>query len=395
MGFRMSSTPPGPLAPTRTISIPRPDATLHAEWFAPAAPRGLVVVSHGYAEHCGRYREVANVLVRAGAAVLTYDCRGHGQSTGARGHVARFSDYLDDLEAAVAWGRGAIAELGVIEPRVLLLGHSHGSLIVLRALTDRGRSTGAVAAVVSSPFLGLRLAVSPIKKGAARLIARIHPGLTMANELQIEHLTTDEGKLAERRADTLCHDVATAGWFVAAQQAQAHVAHNAAQIDVPTQWLVGGADPIADPSRSRAVADAVRGAPVEYHDLAGLKHEVLNERTRGEVFDLLTRFVGQHLPLGDAKHRGRGRYEDPAAGLPAGGSKEQRAPDQKISGTERCEAPRSGSVRDPADGPAARRGRDHRAAHARCSTRGRSRRAQDPLHRRGEIDRVPRPIALL
>ncbi len=301
MRFRMSRTsmtPPGPLAPTRTLSIPRPDATLHAEWFAPAAaaaPRGLVVVSHGYAEHCGRYHEVANVLVGAGAAVLTYDCRGHGKSTGARGHVGRFSDYLDDLEAAVAWGRGAIAELGVTEPKLILLGHSHGSLIVLRELTDRSRSLGASAAVVSSPFLGLRLKVSPVKTGAAKLMASLHPSLTLANDLRIEDLTSDPGKLAERRADTLCHSVATAGWFVAAQRAQAHVAASAGPIDVPTLWLVGGADPIADPARSRAVADSIRGAPVEYHDLAGLKHEVFNESTRGEVFELLTRFVRAQL----------------------------------------------------------------------------------------------------
>jgi alpha-beta hydrolase superfamily lysophospholipase len=117
----------------------------------------------------------------------------------------------------------------------------------------------------------------------------------MANELRIEDLTSDEGKLAERRADTHCHDVATAGWFVQAQDAQAHVAANAATIAVPTQWLVGGADPIADAAKSRTIADSVRGAPVEFHDLVGLKHEVFNERDRGDVFDLLTRFVGQHI----------------------------------------------------------------------------------------------------
>ena len=69
MLFRMSEIP-GPVEPTRSFTIPRPDATLHAEWYAPSGtPKGLVVVTHGYAEHCGRYREVAHVLVNAGAAV--------------------------------------------------------------------------------------------------------------------------------------------------------------------------------------------------------------------------------------------------------------------------------------------------------------------------------------
>jgi alpha-beta hydrolase superfamily lysophospholipase len=45
---------------------------------------------------------------------------------------------------------------------------------------------------------------------------------------------------------------------------------------------VGGDDPIADPARSRVVASRVPGAT--YHDLVGLKHEVFNETSRGQVF---------------------------------------------------------------------------------------------------------------
>jgi len=292
-----AAPPPGPIEPTTTFPVPRPDANLYAEWFAPTrTPRGLVVVTHGYAEHCGRYREVAHALVRAGHAVLTYDVRGHGRSDGPRGHVDHFSTYLDDLDAVVAWGRGECAKVGLTEPKLVLLGHSHGSLITLRNLTDSSRSTNPVAAVVASPYLALRMRVSPIKTGAARIVSKIYPTFSQPNGLRIEDLTSDEGKLAERRADTLCIEGATAGWYVQSTDAQEYVYANASAIRVPTQWLVGGADPIADPARSRAVADRVRGATVEYHDLVGLKHEVFNERTRASVFDLLTRFVGQHLP---------------------------------------------------------------------------------------------------
>jgi alpha-beta hydrolase superfamily lysophospholipase len=295
MDFRMSDAP-GPAEPTRTFTIPRPDATLHAEWFAPTGtPKGLVVVTHGYAEHAGRYREVANVLSRSGVAVLTYDCRGHGRSTGRRGHADHFDQYLDDLDAAVAWGRGECATLGVAEPKVVLLGHSHGSLITLRAISDSSRAIGAVAAAVASPFLALRMKVSPVKLVAGKLVAKVYPALSMPSGIRIEDLTSDEGKLAERRADTLCNDVATAGWFAEATAAQEYVLAHADSIRVPTQWLVGGADPIADPAQSRAVADRVRNATVEYHELAGLKHEVFNERTRADVFGLLTRFVGTQL----------------------------------------------------------------------------------------------------
>jgi alpha-beta hydrolase superfamily lysophospholipase len=288
---------PRPIEPTRSFSVPRPDATLHAEWFAPASPRGVVVVTHGYAEHGGRYREVADTLVRAGAAVLTYDCRGHGRSSGQRGHVERFETYLDDLDSAIAWARGESAIHGLADPRIVLLGHSHGALITLRALADASRALDVVAAAVASPFLGLRLKVNPVRRAAGLAVARVWPSLTMASQIRIEDLTSDDGKLSERRGDTLCHDVMTPGWFVEATAAQEFVRARAGDIRVPTQWLVGGADPIADPSRAREVAERVRGAPVEYHDLRGLKHEVFNERSRGEVLALLTRFVGTALSV--------------------------------------------------------------------------------------------------
>jgi lysophospholipase len=151
------------------------------------------------------------------------------------------------------------------------------------------------AAIVSSPYLALKLAVPGYKKILARVASRLAPKLAQPNALRVEDLTSDKQKQDERLADKLCLDIATARWFTESSGAQDYVAAHAARIKIPTTWLVGGADPIADPARTRAVADRVRGATVEYHDLVGLKHEVFNERTRASVFDLLTRFVAAQL----------------------------------------------------------------------------------------------------
>src|SRR5882762_7500217 len=135
---------PGPLPPTQTTTIDASGTPLYAEIFLPATgtPRGVVVATHGYAEHCGRYREVAHVIVQAGWAALTYDVRGHGQSPGARGAIDRFDTYLEDLQAAIASARKLVAA----SAPTILLGHSHGSLITLRALCA-DRPPEAAAAV--------------------------------------------------------------------------------------------------------------------------------------------------------------------------------------------------------------------------------------------------------
>lgn len=247
-------------------------------------PKGVVLVTHGYAEHAGRYRELAHVIVDAGWACLTYDVRGHGKSPGVRGFIDRFEIYLDDLAAMQAAARALVAPTAPL----VLLGHSHGSLIVLRALAGE-RPPEVKAAIVSSPYLALRLAVPGYKKLLARVASKVAPKLAQPNALRVEDLTSDPGKQAERVADKLCLDIATARWFTESAAAQDYVAEHARRIKVPTTWLVGAADPIADPARSKAIAAHVPGA--DYHELAGLKHEVFNETSRAEVFAQVTRVL--------------------------------------------------------------------------------------------------------
>ncbi|NVB77826.1 MAG: alpha/beta hydrolase [Kofleriaceae bacterium] len=281
------SDAPGPITPTKTMTVAAPSGALYAEVFLPKEPpKGVVVVTHGYAEHCGRYHEVAHVIVNAGWAALAYDVRGHGQSPGARGFIDRFDTYLDDLRAVHAEAQ----KLAPGKPLVLL-GHSHGSLITLRALCGE-QPPAAVAAVVASPYLGLRLAVPGYKKLLARVASRVAPALAQPNSLRVEDLTHDKQKQAERVADKLCFDVATARWFTESSAAQAFVAEHANRIKVPTTWLVGGADPIADPATSKRVAASVPNA--HYHDLAGLRHEVFNEVDRGKVFSQLASVLAAH-----------------------------------------------------------------------------------------------------
>ena len=266
------------LAPTSTFTRDG----LYVEQFVPTTPPlGVVVVTHGYAEHCGRYRELDEVIVAAGWAVVAYDVRGHGKSAGTRGYIERFDEYLTDLDAMLASARTLVPPGAPL----VLLGHSHGSLITLRRLCA-GTPAGVVAAIVASPFLRLRLAVPAYRKVLAAIASRVAPKLAQPNALRVEDLTSDRGKQQERIADTLCLGIATARWFTEAARAQQEVAATASKITVPVTWLVGGDDPIADPAQSRAVADMIAGT--DYHDLKGLKHEVFNETTRAHVFDLVT-----------------------------------------------------------------------------------------------------------
>src|SRR5689334_7865099 len=96
--------------------------------FLPEAdPKMQVVVTFGYFENMKRYREVVERWNARGVAVTVYDLRGHGLSEGRRGFIARFSEYVDDLQALLA-ELDKDAALRSLGPPVLF-GHSLGGLI--------------------------------------------------------------------------------------------------------------------------------------------------------------------------------------------------------------------------------------------------------------------------
>jgi alpha-beta hydrolase superfamily lysophospholipase len=145
------------------------------------------------------------------------------------------------------------------------------------------------AVVVSSPFLGFGTPVPPVKAALGKVASLLAPRLSMPNGLQISDLTSDAGKQAERKKDTLCFDIATARWFTEASKAQREVEQGASRITAPTLWLIGGADVIANPAQSRKVAASMPNSTVKVFE--GYKHEVFNETERTKVFADLTGFL--------------------------------------------------------------------------------------------------------
>jgi alpha-beta hydrolase superfamily lysophospholipase len=284
---------PGPIEPTACFNFPSTDGTeLYGEFFAAPSARGAALVLHGYAEHAGRYREVAHVLTDAGLSTLAFDQRGHGRAKGSRGHCLRFDEYLEDVKAA-------LAQLDARAPRDLplaLMCHSHGGLIGLRILADPWACPPRLrCAVLSSPFLRLRLQVSPVKRVAARWLGRLLPSFSLPNEIPIDKLTHDAGKLAERRVDTLCHDVAGARWFNEVIATQDWVREFAHRIEVPTLWLVAGDDVLVDPGATREVHGRVK-ARADWHLFDELYHELTNETERGRIFALIRSFLDENFP---------------------------------------------------------------------------------------------------
>lgn len=258
------------------------------DWPLPQA-RGGVLIVHGLGEHAGRYENLARWFNAHGYAARAWDQRGHGESPGPRGVLSHPDDLLADLSVVHADYARA---LGVAP---LLLGHSMGGLVALRAVLDERITPQAL--VLSSP--ALRSHASPGLRRLAATLAQLLPNLRLRNGLELERLSHDPRVVAAYRDDPLCHDRVSPRLADFIFRAGASCIADANRLEVPTLLLVAGDDALVDASGSRdfsAIAARTKRLTTRY--FAALYHELFNEAEPGrsqvlmQLQDWLEKMVG-------------------------------------------------------------------------------------------------------
>ncbi len=278
-----------PIQPAASAGAPADDSAPVS-----SAPRGTVVILHGYCEHRGRYPHVAAHLNRHGYHVLVGDLRGHGESGGARGFVRRFSDYVADARAFF----DAAAELSRSGPKAatkpILLGHSMGGLVGLQFALAYPEALHALA--VSSPFLGLKIKVPGWKRTMGVVASVLSPTLRLPSGLSANDLSHDTEVCRRYDADPLVTHDATARWFTETIYAQEDLRARAGRVRVPTLMQVAGDDRIVDAAVSQVLFDRLGATDKNLTVYPGLFHEIFNETPtdRQRVLSDLTNWLGEH-----------------------------------------------------------------------------------------------------
>lgn len=247
-----------------------------------------MLLVHGYAEHSGRYEEMAGWLAARGAAVYAYDHRGHGRSAGPRCHVGRFAEYLDDLAAMLEWVRKEQPELPVT-----LIGHSMGGLITLAFLAER---QPPVASAVSSAAALAVDAVSPLRVMLARTVRRVAPRLSIGSGLDLEGLSRDPDVVRRYLDDPLVHRTMTTSLGAELLGAAPRTAARAGQVRVPLLLLHGEADPLCAVEGSARFHAGVRAPGSALRTYPELRHEIFNEPERETIWSDLWSWLEELAP---------------------------------------------------------------------------------------------------
>lgn len=301
-----------------TLTLTTPDGTevFVNRWLPDGAPKAIVQIAHGLAEHSTRYARFAQRLTDHGYAVYGSDHRGHGRTSSPRGYFGERNGWqtvIDDLHAVTDRAREEQPGLPVF-----LIGHSMGSFVArgyaaqygteLAGLVLTGTAGGAGAIGKAGVFLAATQARLRGHSHTSGLMNRLSFGQYNAafkpNRTEFDWLSRDPDEVDKYVEDPDCGFVFSAGGFADLLRGLERVNTDAlaARIpkDLPVHLASGDRDPVGNSGKGvRQVADQLRRLGVQ--DVTTklwpeARHEILNETNRDEVEAEILDWLDAHLP---------------------------------------------------------------------------------------------------
>jgi len=263
--------------------------------FGPETPGVSLAIVPGFSDHSGRYEPiVARLRSRLARPlhVFAVDTRGHGRSDGPRGHIERFDDFLDDVDALLA----DVQRLRPADP-LFLYGHSMGGLIVLSYLASRRLAARALAGgVAGSSWLRLAARLPPLKVKAARALSRLVPWFPMKSDLDVRWLSRDEAVGAAYLADPLVHRTATPRLYTEVTARGARLLAGPLDLPCPVLFYHGGGDRVTDPAATREAYERAVAPEKKLAIYDGAYHEVHNDPANDDLARDLAAWIDAHAP---------------------------------------------------------------------------------------------------
>jgi alpha-beta hydrolase superfamily lysophospholipase len=244
------------------------DGKAYYRHWAAAKPRAAVIFLHGFGEHTGVYHRYGFALNAADIDLWAADQFGHGLSPGKRGDFG-------SIEASVGLA-DQLATLAQTETQgipLVLQGHSFGSAVTLSRLIDGPDPyrAGVISGAPLVPIAGLLDADSSFD---------LDPSWLSADPFYLDSLDNDPLAFVDADGVSLAREL---------DRAWGRFGADLPKLRVPTLAVHGSDDPIADVGAVRAYAEQIE--PLRLEEIAGGRHDILNDVTHRAVSDAIIEFV--------------------------------------------------------------------------------------------------------
>jgi len=259
-----------------TWKDPASHASLFYRVWVPASSRALLILVHGFGEHGGRYKPLAEVLAASGLSVAVPDLCSHGWSSGSRGDIADVHGCIKLLRQLTQERFLPLAK----QQQYTLYGHSFGSMVAMRWAMDNPAELQRM--IVQSPLLKLAFPIPAWKEFLGSTMATLNPELALSMNLDASALTHDAEIVSAYQKDALVHNRMSARCYRSILQTRDVILANPASITVPTLLMLGEEDRIVSVDTARSWFEKLN-CPKRLVVFPGAYHELHHEPVRAEI----------------------------------------------------------------------------------------------------------------
>lgn len=260
----------------------------HQGWQPEGEAKAAVLITHGLAEHGGRYMNVVDKLVPQGYAVYAIDHYGHGRSDGTRVFIPKFDDFITPL----------VKLLGMVKEwhpgkKVFLLGHSMGGLIAAYFLLDHQEKFEG--AVLSGPAAKIPDNISSTTLFLSKILSKLAPTAGVLG-LDANLISRDKNVVDAYVNDPLVYTGKTTARLGAEMLAgMSRLLAERGRISLPIILMHGSEDGLADPAGSQELYDAVASEDKTLKFYQSYYHEIFNDIGKEAVLNDLYQWLEAHL----------------------------------------------------------------------------------------------------
>ena len=256
-------------------------------WIPDSEMSALVVMVHGIGEHSECYDEWAERFIGQSVGFLAFDLRGHGRSSGMRGHASLHA-IKDDLQTIIEDMRRKFADIPIV-----LLGYSMGGSIVLRYAIEKNVMVQGI--IASSPWLELAHPPPHLLIWLAKLASHIVPWLTVHTGIRADQLSQENNpRRKTTKTDPMLHKKISIKLFTDLWTNSKIICHNKYQPEIPGLLMHGTADTLV--SFKAAKSFAKRNKKYIYlKKWKKMRHDLLNDTGSEMIFRYIIHWLSRNI----------------------------------------------------------------------------------------------------
>ena len=289
------------------------------KWSPEGAPKAVVQIAHGLAEHAARYERFAEFLTGAGYVCYADDHRGHGKTAGEEKDLGKLGPGGWDSTVEALKALTDIIKKENPGIPLFMMGHSWGSLLAQDYIEQWG---GGIKGIILSgtngkqPFI-VRTMAPFIANRQMKKLGPDAPSDLLSNlafkgynkpyepaPTDFEWLCTDREVVDKYVADPFCGWMSSAGtsMYVELAKGVKKISRKSLQQkiprDLPVYIMTGSEDPTNNRGKGARILYeqygklGIRDVKIKVYE--GARHEILNETIKEQVYKDMLDWMESH-----------------------------------------------------------------------------------------------------